>query len=438
MRAVALVCAVAVGVAQRTCQVVDFGALCDAVTDDTVAVQRALDACSNYSGVVELPATGTNRTCLSFPLDFHNGTQLHIPEGSTLKAFPSVARWPNATRFNFVELKHRRDVAVFGAGVIDGSGEVWYPVPIDELNGERPRLFHMESIRNISFRGVTLRHTAGGSLGFNTPCWDVVVDGIRIDNPSFGNTDGIDISCDGALVQNSRVVNGDDSICMKSGAKNVLVRNCSVANGAPWPGQAKHGLAGGLVLGTSDDDSMQNITYRNCTVDGALAGVRVKFRPTQQGYVRGVVFEDIVIRNPVAYAVDVILSSDHSDASPAGAPGRGQALGRSNGSGAGALRAVNVTGLVLRDIRGTLGPVPQAVCGAGKTCPRAVGRFSCAASFACTGLVMERFHVQGFNASAQYPVPCTWDGASGSGNDVLPAGCMPPRPLPSMPLPRLP
>ena len=38
----------------------------------------------------------------------------------------------------------------------------------------------------------------------------------------------------------------------------------------------------------------------------ALAGVRVKFRPTQQGYVRGVVFEDIVIRNPVAYAVDVM------------------------------------------------------------------------------------------------------------------------------------
>ena len=247
--------------AARTCQVVDYGALCDARTDDTLAVQRALDDCASITGgVVELPRN--NRTCLTFPLKFHNGTNLHVPAGATLKAFPSVARWPNATRFNFVELKRLRDVAVFGAGVIDGSGEVWYTVPLVELNGERPRLFHMELIRNVSFRGVTLRHTAGGTLGFNSPCQDIVVDGVTIDNPAFGNTDGIDVGCDGALVQNSVVVNGDDSICMKSGAKNVLVRNCTVANGRRWPGAVKHGLAGGLVLGTSDDDSMQNITYR--------------------------------------------------------------------------------------------------------------------------------------------------------------------------------
>ena len=120
-----------------TCRVVDYGAACDGRSDDTLAVQRALDACANYSGVVELPTDGSNRTCLTFPLDFHNGTQLHVPAGATLKAFPSVSRWPNATRFNFVELKRRRDVSVFGAGTIDGSGEVWYTVPLAVLNGER-------------------------------------------------------------------------------------------------------------------------------------------------------------------------------------------------------------------------------------------------------------------------------------------------------------
>ena len=395
------------GVAARTCQVTDYGAACDGQTDDTLAVQRALDACANYNGVVELPM---HRTCLSFPLDFHNGTQLHVPLGATLKAYPSVVRWPNATRFNFVELKRLKDVAVFGKGTIDGSGEVWYTVPLAVLSGERPRLFHMEHIRNVSFHGITLRHTAGGTLGFNSPCADIVVDGITIDNPSFGNTDGIDIACNGALVQNSRVVNGDDSICMKSGAKNVLVRNCSVANGKPWPGAVKPGLAGGLVLGTSDDDSMQNITYRNCTVDGALAGVRVKFRPTQHGYVRGIVFEDIIINYPVAYAVDVIMTSNHI--------GDGDRVG-----------SVNMTGLVLRNISGSLGFVPPSVCGAGKTCPRAVGRFNCGSGFACTGLVLEHVHVSGFNATPEYPVPCTWNNASGSGKDILPVGCTPPPPL---------
>lgn len=84
------------------------------------------------------------------------------------------------------------------------------------------------------------------------------------------------MGCDGALIQDTTITNGDDSICMKGGAKNVLVRNCSVSNGAEYAGNKFHGLAGGLVLGTDDartrlhdggvDDTMRNITFTNCTV----------------------------------------------------------------------------------------------------------------------------------------------------------------------------
>ena len=58
-----------------------FGALCDSATDDTLAIQRAIDACT-YSAAVQFPA---NRTCLSFPLDLHNGSALHLPSGARLK-----------------------------------------------------------------------------------------------------------------------------------------------------------------------------------------------------------------------------------------------------------------------------------------------------------------------------------------------------------------
>ena len=75
------------------CGVIAHGARCDGRADDTRSVQAALDACG-YKGVVQLPP---GRTCLTFPLRFPNGTQLHVPAHTTLKAFPNVSAWPNKT-----------------------------------------------------------------------------------------------------------------------------------------------------------------------------------------------------------------------------------------------------------------------------------------------------------------------------------------------------
>lgn len=165
-------------------------------------------------------------------------------------------------------MKHLRDIAVYGQGTIDGSGEGWW---FDaRFVDARPRLFHMQSVRNVSFRGVTLTHSAAMTLTFISPCYDALVDGVTIYNPAVGQTDGIDMGCDGAVIQNTAVTNGDDAICMKSGAKNVLVRNCTVRNGPAFPGALFPGLSGGLVLGTDDwvhdDDAIDNVTYSNCTV----------------------------------------------------------------------------------------------------------------------------------------------------------------------------
>ena len=91
--------------------------------------------------------------------------------------------------------------------------------------------------------------------------------------------------------------NGDDSICMKStkagSASNGLIRNCTVRNGVQLLPATKNypGMAGGLVFGTAIAPAMENITFSNCTVEGALAGIRIKFRPTQYGFVKNVICE---------------------------------------------------------------------------------------------------------------------------------------------------
>eukprot|EP00756_Hemistasia_phaeocysticola_P051917 Hpha_TRINITY_DN27096_c0_g1::TRINITY_DN27096_c0_g1_i1::g.33292::m.33292 len=389
------------------CSVLSFGAKCDGATDDTKAIQSAIDQCAYR--VLEFPPGGT---CLSFPLNFHNGTALYLPPTATLKAFPDVGRWPNATMFNFVELRHKRDIAVFGSGTIDGSGEQWWVINVTA----RPRLFHMSNIHNVSFRDVLLTNTGAMTLAFGSPCSDALVDGVRILNPAVGNTDGIDMGCDGALIQNTRVINGDDSICMKSAAKNVVVRNCSVHNGKPYPTSVVQGLAGGLVLGTSDEDSMENVTFSNCTVVEALAGIRIKFRPTQTGSVRGVRFEGIRVERPAAYAVDVLLTSNHiqhhHNLSTVNVSTSNHIQRHHN------LSTVSVSDVSITDTSGFLADDS-----------RAVARFACTSESPCSGLVLTRFNITGFKASAKYPQPCTFEHVTGSGTQVTPSQCTPPAPV---------
>ena len=64
-------------------------------------------------------------------------------------------------------------------------------------------------------------------------------------------------------------MNGDDSICMKSPAKHVLVENSLVRQG------------NGLVIGTSDEADFLNITFRNCTAINTAFGCHIKFKDGQ-------------------------------------------------------------------------------------------------------------------------------------------------------------
>ena len=516
------------------CSVIHWGARCDNATDDTLAIQSALDACTYR--VVTFPE---DRTCLSFPLRFHDGTSVSLPIGARLKAYPDTGRWaewcmsepdpdpspkpppmppfqppmppmspppsvpsppppppaPLAETCSFIEMKHLRDIAVYGQGTIDGSGEGWW---FDErFDDARPRLFRMQSVRNVSFRGVTLTHSPAMTLAFISPCYDALVDGVTIYNPAVGQTDGIDMGCDGAVIQNTAVTNGDDAICMKSGAKNVLVRNCTVRSGPAFPGALFPGLSGGLVLGTDDwvheDDAIDNVTYSNCTVTyprrpsppstrqplpqarpwpcppqiptqtqvtDALAGIRIKFRPSQHGRVRGVHFEHIRIIDPVDYAVDLFLESNHIEEgsadeanrrragnhayslqhSPDDLPGTGASeqtgLGAGLPSSKASSRMVSVDKITLSHIYSTLRPLSKDICDQNRgdddedTCPRAVGRFQCTPELPCSGIALQDFNAEGFVASDKYPVACTWSYATGSTStptsNVHPAVCRPP------------
>src|SRR3954453_12909247 len=153
------------------------GALGDGEANDTAAIQKAIDDCADAGGgVVSIPA-GTFCSGSIF-LKSHVTLQLQkdaILQGSTDDADYQIID----TRIAGLEMKHPaalvnaidcEDVAVVGAGTIDGSGQKWWDL-FRKTRAERGR--------GVDFQVLRPR------LVCFTRCKNVHVTGLSLQNPAF-------------------------------------------------------------------------------------------------------------------------------------------------------------------------------------------------------------------------------------------------------------
>ena len=267
------------------CNVVkDFGAACDGTADDSQQIQRALNECNNGRYVI-FPS---DRTCLSQPLTLPSrDAWLVFEPNATLKA---GSKW--TTGQSFISASGATNVSITGPGTFDGSGAQWWTGSNKTPN--RPKLLELQNCTHVWLEGFTILNPAAWSTSLSGA--DFGIHNISIRSPNYliaPNTDGIDLAVDGAHISNADIKNGDDSICMKSPARNILVENSTVRQG------------NGLVVGTSDHADFANITFRNCTAIGTLFGAHIKFKDAQVGHVDGVRFENIHIVDPWSYAIGI-------------------------------------------------------------------------------------------------------------------------------------
>ncbi len=284
-----------------------FGAKGDGSTLDTEAIQEALDECGRAGGGIVRFAPGTY---LSKPITLRTRTTVQLDGGAALQAtgnqvdfMKEPGDWLSARSGSdfvpFITGKDLTDIAITGAGVIDGNGQVWWPAAEEarrKTSGytlPRPNLIVLTRCKNVEITGVTICNAPKFHL-VPTDCEDVLIEGVTFKAPEDApNTDAIDPSVSRRVRISRCIIDvGDDNIAIKSGKKmegrefaceDITVSDCVFLHG--------HGMS----IGSETVGGVQNVTVERCTFQGTENGIRIKSPRGKGGTIDGLRCRDITM-----------------------------------------------------------------------------------------------------------------------------------------------
>ena len=291
-----LMIAAAHGAVAAPVSVRDFGAVVDGITLDTAALQKALDTVADHGGgEVRLPAG----RYVSGSLVLKSHTTLHLDAGARLLGssnrddYPLVrARWEGIEtdcHRALLSADHAEDIAVTGAGVIEGN-----PAVGRLRNPRGPTVIELIECGHIRIEGVTLKSTRMWTL-HPAYCHDVRISGVTFET-SGANSDGIDPdSCQRVVIDGCTFATGDDNIAIKSGkgregvrigrpSEDIVITNCTFIKGYT-----------SIAFGSELSGGIRRVRISHCTFEQGRAALQLKSRPGRAGYLEDITAEHLVV-----------------------------------------------------------------------------------------------------------------------------------------------
>ena len=232
------------GKSETVLDVKDFGAKGDGVTNDQIAIQKAVDACNGKPCTVYL----ANGKFLSGQIRLTNNITLHIDSTAVLLGIQSDSedayphglintQYPNRMKDDcqrrLIYGDRVKNVKITGGGTIDGQGDFEPWMNVKELGTEkdRPSILAFVSSQNITVSDITLIEPACWTQVY-IDCDSVTIRNVKVNTGHLTpNRDGIDIvDCHRVLIEDCDIKSEDDGICFKSGSergcRDVIVRRC--------------------------------------------------------------------------------------------------------------------------------------------------------------------------------------------------------------------
>ena len=296
--------------------ILHFGAVGDGITNDTSAIQAAIDACAKAGGGrVVLPGGKTYR-CGALVLC--SNLEFHLEMGAVLKGSDDLAayrlfgsgssapqkravpsyencEYAGSPTHYFLYAKDCENLAITGYGRIDGNEEIFYGEVthwhIEGIFYPRAPMLFLENVHHLTIQNVTLERSAFWTVHM-IGCQDVLIDGIRIlNNLKMANCDGIDPDhCQNVRIANCHIECADDCIVFKNTAaymqygpcENITVTNCTLTS-----------TSAAIKFGSESEALFRNILVENCVISRTNRAISLQLR--DKGSIENVIFHNIII-----------------------------------------------------------------------------------------------------------------------------------------------
>lgn len=288
----------------------DFGAQGDGRTKDTVALQKALDACARAGGGTVVVPPGIYLTG-SIVLGPRTTLKLEARAGlmgsSDIGDYPIVrVRWEGEFADGhraLISAEKAGHIAILGPGSIFGP-----PVALSALRNPRgPALIELTEATDVLLDGFTTQYQRLWSIHLLF-CRNLIARNLVIRSVS-PNGDGIDVdSCQDVRIEHCDINTGDDAIALKSGrglaalrlgrpTENVVIRDCTLVSS----------IFAGIGFGSEMSGGIRNVRLENCTIAGRQNGILFKSREGRGGYLEDISGENLtVLDSPTFLAIDLL------------------------------------------------------------------------------------------------------------------------------------
>ncbi|HEY0732695.1 MAG TPA: glycoside hydrolase family 28 protein, partial [Chitinophagaceae bacterium] len=336
----------------------------DGITLNTKAINDAIDACNQKGGGVVLIPTGM---WLTGPVELKSNVNLHLQKNAILQftkyrsQYKLIAgNWeglPQMRNQSPISATNATNIAITGAGIIDGAGEAWRMVKKEKLSESnwkkliasggylsddkkiwypsesslkgsklknpgvinpeksaqfyeevkdflRPNLLVLTKCDRILLQGVTFQ---------NSPAWclhplmskNITINNISVKNPWYAqNGDGLDLeSCSNVIVQNSVFDVGDDGICIKSGRDAEGRKRAMPTENVMIKNCTVYAAHGGFVVGSEMSGGARNIWVDDCSFIGTDIGIRFKTTRGRGGLVENIYINNVTMKDIIGEAI---------------------------------------------------------------------------------------------------------------------------------------
>ncbi|WP_448702074.1 glycoside hydrolase family 28 protein [Mucilaginibacter sp. AW1-3] len=305
---------------KKTYNIAQHGAVGDAKTLNTKAIQAVIDLCAKKGGGTVIIPKGI---FLSGAIFLKPGVNIDMQEGSILRGSQNIEDYPKQPRrieghtepwrMALVNADKCDHLHITGKGTLDGNGEPFWKLfysrrtadpKTTNLSVERPQLCFIQNSHDVEVKGITFLNSGFWNLHLYKN-QEVTVDncrfiapGGRVPDDHAPSSDGIDVdSSQDVTIGNCFFSTGDDDIALKGSkgpfalqdkdsppVERIHIHDCVFEKG------------GGVMTCGSEATIVRDVDIKRCTAKGTNV-LRLKLRPDTPQQYENISLEDITMED---------------------------------------------------------------------------------------------------------------------------------------------